>query len=92
MKLLQLAERVLLPEPRTSASQGSADRDNIDAYLHTFEVIAKREVWTIADWVKIIAPFLSGESQRAYYAVETPHNDDHEALKREILARWGYPL
>lgn len=63
--------------------------DDIDAYLHMFEVIAKREVWLKKDWAKIITPFLTGESQQAYFALKAPKNDDYEALKSEILARVG---
>lgn len=52
--------------------------DGIDAYLHTFEVIERREIWPKSDWVKIIAPFLTRESQWAYFALEAPHNDDYD--------------
>ncbi|XP_073787852.1 uncharacterized protein [Danio rerio] len=66
-----------------------SDLDDIDAYLHTFEVIAERERWPKESWARMLAPFLTGEAQRAYFALETPKNDDYKALKKEILARMG---
>lgn len=38
------------------------DLDDIKAYLHTFEVIARREAWNKTDWVRILTPFLTGEA------------------------------
>ncbi|KAI7799815.1 hypothetical protein IRJ41_012432 [Triplophysa rosa] len=64
-------------------------QDDIEAYLHTFEVIATREAWDKAEWVKILAPFLTGEAQRAYVALQPLASEDYDALKREILARLG---
>ncbi|XP_073789446.1 protein NYNRIN-like [Danio rerio] len=66
-----------------------SDLDDIDAYLHTFEVIAERERWPKESWARMLAPFLTREAQRAYFALETPKNDDYKALKKEILARMG---
>ncbi|KAI7802247.1 hypothetical protein IRJ41_004894 [Triplophysa rosa] len=65
------------------------DQDDVEAYLHTFEVIAAREAWDKAEWVKILAPFLTGEAQRAYYALPTVAAEDYDVLKAEILARMG---
>lgn len=58
-------------------------------FIHTFEVIANREGWAKPDWAKILAPFLSGEAQRAYYALPAPSNDGYDGVKAEILARTG---
>ncbi|XP_056313748.1 uncharacterized protein LOC130229132 [Danio aesculapii] len=91
-QLLQAAGRVPLPEVKINAHQHLtklSDLDDIDAYLHTFEVIAEREKWPEEEWAKLLAPFLTGEAQRAYYSLEAPKNDDYGALKKEILARVG---
>ncbi|XP_073784003.1 uncharacterized protein [Danio rerio] len=80
------------PTPEVSAHHHLtklSDLDDIDAYLHTFEVIAEREGWLKENWARMLAPFLTGEAQRAYFSLETPKNEDYKALKKEILARMG---
>ncbi|XP_026116332.1 uncharacterized protein LOC113094960 [Carassius auratus] len=86
------AQRTPLPEPRWQAHQHLTklnDQDDVEAYLHTFEVIATREAWEKERWAQLLAPFLTGEAQRAYYSLPPPRNEDYDALKKEILARVG---
>lgn len=59
-------------------------QDDIEAYLHTFEVVATRDK---AEWARVLAPLLISEAQRAYFSLQPPASEDYEALKREILAR-----
>ncbi|KAK3562969.1 hypothetical protein QTP86_012586 [Hemibagrus guttatus] len=42
---------------------------NIEAYLHSFEWTAVREEWHKDNWAHILALFLSGEANLAYYAL-----------------------
>ena len=65
----------------------TADNE-IEAYLHTFEVVAGREGWPRADWAKVLAPFLSGEVS-PYYALLTDEAEDYTCLKAAVLARAG---
>ncbi|XP_073763463.1 uncharacterized protein [Danio rerio] len=89
-QLHQVAGRIPLPEVSAHHHITKlSDLDDIDAYLHTFEVIAERECWPKENWARMLAPFLTGEAQRAYFALETPQNEDYKALKKEILARMG---
>ncbi len=87
-----VAGRVPLPESSAKAHQclvRLTEHDDIEAYLHTFEVIAGREGWVKEEWACIIAPFLTGEAQRAYYSLQAPRNENYDELKTEILARVG---
>ncbi|MGL5292733.1 MAG: hypothetical protein ACRC9V_02930 [Aeromonas sp.] len=63
--------------------------DDIDAYLNTFEVTVTRELWDKREWTRLLAPFLTGKAQRAYFSLQAPPNEDYDMLKREILARVG---
>lgn len=91
-----VAGRVSLPESPVNAHQclvRLTEHDDIEAYLHIFEVIAAQEGWVPEEWARIIAPFLTGKAQRAYYALQAPWNEQYGELKAEILARVGlYPL
>ena len=60
--------------------------DDPEAFLLTFERIAEREGWPQTKWAGLIAPFVSGESLKAYYDLETAEAGDYE-VNREILAR-----
>ncbi|MGL5293951.1 MAG: hypothetical protein ACRC9V_09370, partial [Aeromonas sp.] len=69
-----------------------AELDDIDAYLHTFKVTATREAWDKREWVRLLAPFLTGKAQQANFALQAPQNEDYFTFKREILARVGLSL
>ncbi|XP_016141323.1 uncharacterized protein [Sinocyclocheilus grahami] len=89
---VSVAGRLPLPGAPVRAHQylvRLTENDDIEAYLHTFEVIAAREGWVQEEWARIIAPFLTGEAQRAYYALRAPRNEQYDELKAEILARVG---
>lgn len=43
------------------------DQDDMEAYLHNFEVVAAREEWGHREWARLLALLLTGEPQRVYY-------------------------
>ena len=66
--------------------------DDIEAYLELFERTAIRERWPAADWAGIVAPFLTGEAQRACRDLAAADARDYTKLKAAILASHGYSL
>ncbi|XP_063075477.1 uncharacterized protein LOC134465637 [Engraulis encrasicolus] len=63
--------------------------DDIEAYLHAFEATATREAWPKAQWVGLLAPFLTGESLNAVQDLPPDKVSDYDTLRTEILSRNG---
>ena len=66
--------------------------DDVEAYLEVFERTASREKWPQAEWAGILAPFLSGEAQRACRDLSGDDVNSYRALKVAILAHYGHNL
>ncbi|XP_073728094.1 uncharacterized protein [Misgurnus anguillicaudatus] len=63
--------------------------DDVEAYLHAFETTAFREKWPKDQWAKILAQFLSGESQKAFLDLDPTWANNYDSLKKEMLSRSG---
>uniref|UniRef100_A0A803JM67 Gypsy retrotransposon integrase-like protein 1 n=1 Tax=Xenopus tropicalis TaxID=8364 RepID=A0A803JM67_XENTR len=98
----QLAARSVAAPPTETAKptairasyylQKLTTSDDVEAYLSTFERIAEREDWPKEQWAGLVAPFLSGEPQKAYFDLDHIAAKDYDKLKAEILARLGVTL
>ena len=65
------------------------ERDDIEAYLRTFErMMAVFEV-DRGQWSYMLAPQLTGKAQKAFAALEDGAAGDYDALKAAILKRYG---
>ncbi|KAM3921536.1 SCAN domain-containing protein 3-like [Leptodactylus fuscus] len=71
------------------ALQKMTPDDDVEAFLTMFERVAEREKLPATDWADVIAPYLTGEPQKAYYDLCQQDVQDYDKLKAEILARLG---
>ncbi|KAM4026882.1 uncharacterized protein ACNLHF_022761, partial [Anomaloglossus baeobatrachus] len=71
------------------ALQKMTPGDDVEAFLAVFERVAEREKWPKERWADLLAPFLAGEAQKAYFDLEPEAAHDFDKLKGEILARLG---
>ena len=83
------------PEPRRAPrdvlTKLTGDED-VEAFLEIFERTAQGERWPPEEWGRIIAPFLTGEAQRAYRDLSSADAQQYPMLKAAILSRYGYSL
>ncbi|KAL1282690.1 hypothetical protein QQF64_001493 [Cirrhinus molitorella] len=89
---LQAAQRAPPPDPRVQAAQllpKMTGHDDAELFLQMFENVTAREAWARQDWVRLLAPLLTGEAQRAYFSLSPEHNESYDELKTEILSRVG---
>lgn len=48
-----------------------------------------QEGWPLREWAHILAPLLTGEAQKVYFALPEEEVVDYHSLKTEMLARCG---
>nr|XP_014354035.1 PREDICTED: uncharacterized protein LOC106706927 [Latimeria chalumnae] len=64
-------------------------KDDVEANLLAFKRCTEREKWPKEQWARIVAPFLMGDAQKAYFDLEPEAAADYKVLKEEILSRAG---
>lgn len=69
--------------------QKMTSKDEIEAYLTVFERTAEREKLPKAEWVEVLAPYLTAGPQKAYHDLSNHEVNDYAKLKAEILACLG---
>lgn len=72
--------------------QKMTESDDVEAFLLAFERTATREEWPKEKWAGVLAPFLVGDAQKAYYDLSPVQADSYDHLKAEILARAGVTM
>ncbi|KAK3550930.1 hypothetical protein QTP70_009861 [Hemibagrus guttatus] len=70
---------VPLPEPGHAAQH----------LLMKMTVEDEHKGWRRRDWADLVAPFLTGDAQLAYYTLDVEKAREYEQVKGEILARCG---
>uniref|UniRef100_A0A8D0GQA2 SCAN box domain-containing protein n=1 Tax=Sphenodon punctatus TaxID=8508 RepID=A0A8D0GQA2_SPHPU len=65
-------------------------RDDIKAYLASFEQVADAYKWLRSEWVTRLKPALSGEAQKAYSSLDARDREDYGRVKAAILR--GYNI
>uniref|UniRef100_H3A7G6 SCAN box domain-containing protein n=1 Tax=Latimeria chalumnae TaxID=7897 RepID=H3A7G6_LATCH len=86
---MRTAENPAWPIQASLVLQKVTPEDNVEAYLLTFERSAKWEGWPKEQWAGIVAPFLVGDAQKAYFNLELEAAANYTLLKAEILAQAG---
>lgn len=65
--------------------------DDVEAFLLTYERVARYKEWEEKCWVDILTPFMSGEAQRTYYTLLPEQASHYPILKAEILGHCDLP-
>ena len=65
-----------------------SEKEDIEAYLVTFERIMTAHMVNKDRWLHSLAPQLSGRAQLAFAALPTEQSADYSAIKAAILARY----
>ncbi|XP_043076641.1 uncharacterized protein LOC122326033 [Puntigrus tetrazona] len=84
--------RPAVPDPRIQAAQllpKMTSYDDPEIFLQMFENVAVTEGWDRQEWARALAPLLTGEAQRSFYAMPADLAANYDDLKREILGRVG---
>ncbi len=87
------AQRIPLPDPRVQATKllpKLTPHDDVEAFLQMFESIATTEGWHPDDWARVLAPLLTGETQRAYFALPADSADQYVEVKKRSWPVSGF--
>ncbi|KAG2458786.1 XAF1 factor, partial [Polypterus senegalus] len=77
------------PRPTPPPLVPMMEADDIESYQGIFERTATQNEWQRSEWASILAPYLKGPTQRAYYDLPEEEAASYDLLKQEILAHYG---
>ena len=91
--LMKLLEAKTKGEPKTTELSGVklvplSEKDDIEAYLVTFERIMEAHKVDPSRWPHYLTPQLSGKAQLAFAALPTEDSGNYEKIKTAILQRY----
>uniref|UniRef100_A0A8C5W6C2 CCHC-type domain-containing protein n=1 Tax=Leptobrachium leishanense TaxID=445787 RepID=A0A8C5W6C2_9ANUR len=72
-----------------AALQKMTAEDDVETFLKVFERLAEHEGLPKDQWAVVLAPFLTGDPQKAYFDLSAAEAQQYRRLKTEILARLG---
>uniref|UniRef100_A0A8D0GRZ1 SCAN box domain-containing protein n=1 Tax=Sphenodon punctatus TaxID=8508 RepID=A0A8D0GRZ1_SPHPU len=89
-RVLEAVQAPLTPAWHNLQLPELTQRDDIEAYLATFERVADACQWPRGEWVTRLVPALSGEAQQAYSSLDAGDRGDYGKVKGAILR--GYNI
>ena len=92
-KLMKVVESTVTAEAKPAKELSVklvplTEKDDIGAYLVTFERIMEAQKVKKENWSQYLAPQLTGKAQLAFAALPTEDSGKYEAIKTAILARY----
>ncbi|XP_067676459.1 uncharacterized protein [Haliotis asinina] len=63
-------------------------KDNIDAYLHRFERIARTQAWPESQWAPYLSTLLKGKALEVYSRLDQNDAEKYEEVKAALLKRY----
>jgi len=64
-------------------------KDNMDAFLHRFEIYAETQCWTRDQWAVYLSALLKGKALEVYSRLPIKDAQDYEVLKDALLKRFN---
>eukprot|EP00731_Ephydatia_muelleri_P004053 Em0002g229a len=91
MKLVEDSQKAKVVSPKRELSVKLvplSDKDDIEAYLITFERVMTAQKVEESCWSQYLAPQLTGKAQLAFAALPGEDSGNYEAIKTAILQRY----
>jgi len=64
-------------------------KDNMDAFLHRFEIYAETQCWRRDQWAVYLSALLKGKALEVYSRLPVKDAQDYEVLKDALLKRFN---
>src|SRR5260221_5986333 len=101
MRRLDLEAQVRVREPPAGVAEGNAGarfrgpklpvfdevKDNLDSFLHRFEIFAVSQNWSRDLWANFLAALLKGKSLDVYSRLTVDAAQDYDQVKEALLKR-----
>src|SRR5260221_5750377 len=102
MRRLDLEAQVRVREPQVAVAEGNLGarfkgpkvpvfdevKDNLDSFLHRFEIFAVSQNWSRDLWANFLAALLKGKSLDVYSRLAVDAAQDYDHVKEALLKRF----